>query len=110
MALFKRPKINKDNQDKSERNEIGNKELKETLGNTALSTLMQGADYHDLSGLTVEFGYLFDIDGRGTEALFKVITDVGTYYFAAQKGSLIRLDFSEEMFLSTTETFLQIHG
>ena len=109
MAFFKRSKSNKENQ-KGERNEIGNKELKETLGNTALSTLSQGSDYHDLSGLTVEFGYLYDIDSRGIEALFKVTTDMGTFYFAVQKSSLIRLDFSEEMFAATTETFLETHG
>jgi len=109
MVLFKRFKNSTEKQ-KGEKNEIGNKELKETLGNTALSTLRQGSDYHDLSGLTVEFGYLYDIDGRGIEALFKVTTDVETLYFAVQKGSLIRLSFSEEMFTSTTETFLAIHG
>jgi len=109
MVFFKRSKSNKENQ-KGEKNEICNKALKETLGNTAISTLRQGSDYHGLSGLAVEFGYLYDIDGRGIEALFKVTTEMGSFYFAVQKGSLIRLDFSEEMFAATTETFLEIHG
>jgi len=91
-------------------NEINNKELKETLANTALSILIQGEHYDDLLGLTVEFGYLFDFEGHGIEALFKIITDKGIFYFAAQKDSLMKLDFSEEYFKAHTQTFFEIHG
>lgn len=68
----------------SERNEINNKELTEMLANTALEILVQGEDYKELAGTTVKFGYLFDIDNHGIEALFKVITDKTTAYFAVQ--------------------------
>ncbi len=74
-----------------------------------MSTLIQGEHYDDLVYTTVEFGYLFDIDEHGFEALFKMITDKGTFYFAAQKKSLITLDFNEELFKMTTESFLDLH-
>ena len=81
-----------------EHNEIANKELKEQI------------DYQDLINTKVVFGYLFDIEGHGIEALLKVITDKTTAYFAVQGESLLRLNFSEELFQGTTETFLILHG
>lgn len=93
----------------SERNEITNKDLTEMLANTALKIMVQGEDYEDLAGTTVKFGYLFDIDNHGIEALFKVITDKTTAYFAVQGEKMMRLNFNEELFQSTTETFLSIH-
>ena len=92
------------------RNEINNKELKEALANAALSSLKQGEHYNDLSGLIVEFGYLFDIDEHGIEALFKVITDKDTFYFAAQKASVIRLNFDETSFNEFARDFLERHS
>lgn len=93
----------------SERNEITNKDLKEMLADTALGILIQGEDYEELAGTTVTFGYLFDIDNHGLESLFKIITDKTTAYFAAQGEKLMRLDFNDELFQSTTETFLSLH-
>ena len=92
------------------KNEIENKELKEYLGDIALSGIQQGVEYNNLAGLTLEFGYLFDIDDRGIEALFKVITDIGTFYFVVQKNSLMKIDITEDMFVHTTEQFLKMHG
>jgi len=94
----------------SKRDEIDNKELKENLADTALSTLKQNDDYNSLAGITVEFGYLFDIDEHGIEALFKIITDKETFYFAAQKSSIIRLNFNEALFEEITRKFLEKHG
>lgn len=93
----------------SERNEITNKELKEFLADTALGILVQGEDYEELAGTTVTFGYLFDIDNHGLEALFKIITDKTTAYFAVQGKNLIRIDFNDELFQSATEGFLSLH-
>ena len=101
---------NKADTQETKRNEINNTALKESLGNTALSLLKQGVEYDDLSGLTLEFGYVFDISGRGVEALFKVNTDKGIFYFAVQKSSLMRIDISEEVFALTTEQFLEMHS
>lgn len=92
-----------------ERNEITNKELKEMLANTALKILSHKEDYNDLAGTTVQFGYLFDIDDHGIEALFKVITDKTTAYFAVQGEKMMRLNFNEELFQSTTDAFLSLH-
>lgn len=93
----------------SEKNEIANKELKEMIADTALSIMTAGEDYEELVGTTVQFGYLFDIENHGIEALFKVITDKTTAYFAVQGEKMIRLDFNEELFQSTAETFLSLH-
>ncbi len=105
MGIFNR---NKKKQN-SERNEISNRELQENLADAALQTLTAGKDYHQLANTTCEFGYLFVIEGHGLEALFKITTDKGTSYFAAQKDSILRLNFNEELFKSTTETFLSMH-
>lgn len=93
----------------TERNEITNKNLTEMIANTALKIMVQGEDYEELAGTTVKFGYLFDIDNHGIEALFKVITDKTTAYFAVQSENMMRLNFNEELFQSTTETFLSLH-
>ncbi len=93
-----------------EHNEIANKELKEQIADAALEMLEEQIDYQDLINTKVVFGYLFDIEGHGIEALLKVITDKTTAYFAVQGESLLRLNFSEELFQGTTETFLILHG
>ncbi len=93
-----------------ERNEIDNRDLKMNLADTAMSILEAGVDYGELAGTKCEFGYLFDIDGHGLEALFKIITDKTTAYFAAQGDKLMRLDFNEELFNTTTDGFLSMHG
>lgn len=103
MGLF-----SKKEQD-AERNEINNEELKEVLVDTALQILAEGEGYHQTADIEYEFGYLFDIDGHGLESLFKIMTDKGTFYFAAQKESLIRLDLSEQRFQSTIDAFLSLH-
>ena len=92
-----------------ESNEINNKELKENIANTALSLLEEGSDYVDLAYTTVQFGYLFDIEDHGLEALLKVVTDKATAYFAVQGTSMMRLNFSEELFETTVAGFLDLH-
>lgn len=103
MGLFSKKKKN------LEKNEINNKVLKENLADAALGILKQDEDYEQLIYTTCEFGYLFEIDGHGLEALLKITTDKGTFYFAAQKSSLMQLDFNEELFKDTTHTFLSLH-
>ncbi len=92
-----------------ERNAIDDRNLKMNLADTALGLLVQGEDYGELANTKCEFGYLFDIDGHGIEALFKLTTDKTTAYFAAQGDKLMRLNFNEELFKSTTEGFLEMH-
>ena len=93
-----------------ESNEINNKELKENIADTALGLLEKGSDYNELAYTKVEFGYLFDIDDHGIEALLKVITDKTTAYFAVQGTSMLRLDFSDELFNTTVEGFMNFHS
>lgn len=101
MSKGKKPRVT---------NEMQNKELKEFLADSALAILTQGEDYQDLVYTTVEFGYLYDVENRGPEALFKVTTDKTTVYFAAQVGKLMRLDFTEEAFKDTVERMRAFHG
>lgn len=93
----------------AERNAIGDRNLKMNLVDAALGLLVQGEDYGELANTQCEFGYLFDIEGHGIEALFKLTTDKTTAYFAAQGDQLMRLNFNEGLFKSTTEGFLNIH-
>ena len=91
-------------------NEIDNKELKEKNSNVALELLIQGEDYKDLIYTTVEFGYLFGFEDHGIEALMKVVTDKNTVYFAVQGDQIMRLEISEELFLTTVKSFLEMQS
>ncbi len=104
MGLFNRKK-----KKLAETNEINNKSLKEGLANIALQTLIEGEDYAELANTICQFGYLFLVEERGVEALFKITTDKGTFYFATQKGKVMQLNINEELFKSITETTLSMH-
>lgn len=93
----------------TERDESDNAELMQALTQSAVDLLERGSDYDDADSAKARFGYLFDIDEHGLEALFELTTDRGVFYFAAQKDSLLRLDINREMFLATSEQFLSLH-
>lgn len=86
-------------------------EAKEILGNTAVNQLQQGEDYNNLAHTEVVFGYIYLRDDK-FESLFKVVTDLKTLHFAAQKGQLMRLQdsFSNEMFEATSQQMISFHG
>ncbi len=105
MGLFGKKK-----KQPAERNAIDDRNLKMNLADTALGLLVPGEDYGELANTKCEFGYLFDIDGHGIEALFKLTTDKTTAYFAAQGDKLMRINFNEELFSTTVEGFLEMHG
>lgn len=107
MGLFNKKKPS---ETPGERNEINNHDLKVNLADTALGLLVQGEDFEELANTRVTFGYLFDIDDHGLEALFKLETDKTTAYFAAQGDKLMRLNFNEELFQTTVDGFLSMHG
>lgn len=109
MSLFNKKK-NEQPQNPGEHNAIGDRDLKMNLADTALGLLVQGEDYGELANTKVEFGYLFVIDDHGIESLFKLETDKTTAYFAAQGDKLMRLNFTEELFRSTIDGFLEMHG
>lgn len=107
MGLFGKKKSS---ETPGERNEIDNHDLKVNLANTALGLLVQGEDYEELANTQVTFGYLFMIEGHGIEALYKIITDKTTAYFAAQGDKLMRLNFNEGLFQTTVDGFMDLHG
>ena len=90
-----------------EKNEIGNSELKAQLADAALKLLICGEDYNKFAYSSCEFGYLFDVRDHGIDALFKLVTDKTTAYFAIQGGEFIRLNFTEERFRSTVNNLFK---
>ncbi len=92
-----------------ERNAIGDWQLKENLAVSAMSMLREDVDYHDLTGTKCDFGYLYQIEGYGLEALFRVETDICTTYFAAQGDVLMQVEMPDEQFREATELFLKMH-
>lgn len=92
------------------RNVIDDRDLKMQIADTALGLLVEGEDFGELANTRVEFGYLYYFEDHGIESLFKLETDKTTAYFAAQGNKLMRLNFTEELFRSTIEGFLDAHG
>lgn len=90
-------------------NRIEDKELKEWIANNAINLLEKDKDYNELTNTKVEFGYLFDFENHGIEALLKVITDKDTIYFAVQGQKMMRLDLTEEIFNTYVEGFMKTH-
>ena len=91
-------------------NKIEDKELKEWIANNAINLLEKDKDYSELANTIVEFGYLYDFEGHGIEALLKVVTDKETVYFAVQGTKMMRVDLTEETFNAYVEGFIKIHG
>lgn len=90
-------------------NEIQNAELKNTLKQKALDQLTPGADYTEMAYTSCDFGYLFLFEGRGVEALLKVVTDRTTVYFAVQGDTFTRQKYNEDMYKSTVSAYLALH-
>lgn len=107
MGLFRK----KEKKEETETNQINNKELKENLANAALSILVQTQEItpDDFAGITAKFGYLLVIENHGLEALFKIIKNDVTYYFAAQKGELMMLTINEMQYETTVAHMLDMH-
>ena len=91
-------------------NKIEDKELKEWIANNAINLLEKDKDYRELANTIVDFGYLYDFEGHGIEALLKVVTDKETVYFAVQGTKMMRVDLTEETFNAYVEGFIKIHG
>lgn len=94
-----------------ESNQMYNGQLKETLVNTAIGVLLEnqliGAE--DFKGLKVEFGYIFFMEDEQLEALFKICYSEKSVYFAAQKGKLMMVTITEEMFEQTIAYMRDTH-
>lgn len=101
MGLFKKKQ-------KSNVNQIDNRELKENLADSALAVLVnsQLMTFEDFAGIKVEFGYLLMIENHGLEALFKVMKDNDVYYFAAQQEKLMLVAINENQYKSTVDHML----
>jgi len=91
-------------------NKIEDKELKEWIADNAINLLEKDKDYNERTNTIVEFGYLYDFEGHGIEALMKVITDKDTIYFAVQGTKMMSVNLTEELFNTTVEGFMKIHS
>ncbi len=94
------------------KNLLQNKETKEFLANSALSILINKniLNLNDIGGTTVEFGYIFELENKELEALFKLTTLESTYYFAAQKGKLLLLTINEAQYKEVAIKMNDLHN
>lgn len=72
----------------TERSRINNADLKVKRLDAAMGLLVEGEDHENLAGTKGGFGYLFDIDHHGFEALFRITTDKTMAYFARRAKGL----------------------
>lgn len=88
-----------------EKNLAYDQKLKERLANTAVKMLTDNniISSNDYRGLAVHMGYIFETEEGNIEALFKVLVNDKIYYFAAQKGSLMSVNLSEDLYQQTVE-------
>lgn len=104
------------------KNAIKNRELKEQIGDSALSLLANNKLIEldkDSKHLVIEFGYLLlPNDTDKPAALLKIITPKKlfnaskVFYIAIQKGEMMILDekFNEEIFEKVSTDMLTMHG
>lgn len=72
----------------TERSRINNADLKVKRLDAAMGLLVESEDHENLARAKAGFGYLFDIDDHGIEALFRIKTDKTMAYFARRAKSL----------------------
>ena len=85
-------------------NQIKNIELREKLGDYAFSLLVPGKDYQEFENPILTFAYLYTFkNSNDIEALFKIINEGKSFYFAAQKKTVIRLKIDENLFNQLSE-------
>ncbi|GAB5418031.1 MAG: hypothetical protein Crog4KO_31110 [Crocinitomicaceae bacterium] len=86
-------------------------EVKEYLAMMAVKHLEKDSGVIEFENTNAAFGYIY-LRSNEYEALFKVMTDIKTVYFAVQQGELIRLQdsFNEELFQGTIDGMTSLHG
>lgn len=97
-------------QTKNEKNLINNNQEKEKFANEALNVLMSNHIISDYNDIGCEYGYLYKIEGRGYEGLFKIKKQDKIYYFAVQGDNLQMINLDEQHFEAYKQTFLEIHN
>lgn len=107
-------------EDKVFKNAIKNKELKESIGDAAISLLCNQKlidTPKDLKHLIVEFAYLFQNDKEEPVTMIKVITPKRlfnpskVFYFGSQNGNLLLLNnkFNEEAYKKIQNDMFVMH-
>ena len=92
-------------------NQIYNRELRQDLGNTSISILMQNEliKEEELRNLAISVGYMFTTDEGQIEALFNISCGEKSFYFAAQKGKLMLVNINRKMYEQTISYMESCH-
>lgn len=92
-------------------NQKYNRDITESLFNTAIGMLMQNEiiTEKDFSSISVNLGYLFSKEDGELESLYKINAGGRSYYFALQNGSLMAVDIDEDMYQGTISKMEEMH-
>ena len=100
----------------TEQNQIHNSGLKSQIADAAISYLLSRKllSEQELSGLELEFGYVFLTEQGAVEALLRLAVRNGQdkppcFYFALQQGRLIHVKLEEDQFRLYVETMPEMH-
>lgn len=108
LSLAELEEIIRDENRKGE-NRIHDTALKERIADYAVNSLQKDLDYTELANTIVQFGYLYEFENHGLEALFKVVTDRTSAYFAVQGEKMMRLNLTEAVFDAYVDSFLELN-
>lgn len=92
-------------------NQKFNRKLKNAMGDTALSILLENQliTEEDLRDLGLNIGYMFTTEENELEALFAVFCGKGTFYFAIQHNQIMLVNLDQDRFEQTVEDMKQYH-
>ena len=97
------------NENRKGDNRIHDTALKERIADYAVNSLQKDLDYAELANTIVQFGYLYEFENHGLEALFKVVTDRTIAYFAVQGEKMMRLNLTEAVFDAYVDSFSELN-
>ena len=109
LTLAELEGIIRDESRKGGKDRIHDKALKERIADYAVNSLQKDLDYTELNNTMVQFGYLYEFENHGLEALFKLVTDKTSAYFAVQGEKMMRLNLTEAVFDAYVESFLELY-
>ena len=94
-----------------EKNEIKNSSLKEKIGDSAISILINNKfiTMDELAGITLEFGYLYRNEEQKLIGLFKMGKNENVFYFAVEGDTVKKININEDIFQETINKMNEIH-
>ncbi len=94
-----------------ERNLVSDSELTNKIANAGLNILLINKllSQNELVNLQLQFGYLFETDSAEIEGLFRIVSGNKHFFMALQKGKIMLLNYTEELFNSTIKKMQECH-